>query len=261
MTEDLRTDGALTDGALLDRRRAQLGASLLGSVAGERAVARAGDGWWLVLSGAPSPDGNTGLVFSPDARVLQEVVAEVERTGLPTALLTAGAAPDHLLPAPWQAAGSMPFMSVELAATRTARDARVRQAMPPDLDTLVALLVEAFGLQPDIATAVVQPVLAGSAPIEFWLLEDGADAVATVMTARFEDVVTLWCMATLPERTRRGLGGALLAHVLADAADDGATTGLLGASPAGESLYRSTGWACLEVWRVHSNAPSVQHAH
>ena len=251
----------MTDRALLDRRRAQLGASILGSVTGDRAVARAGNGWWLVLSGAPSPDGNLGLVFSNDAQVLGEVVAQVERSGFLTVLLTAGDAPDCVLSALWEDAGLMPFMAVDLETTRLADDPRVRRARPSDLATVVNLLAQTYGLQPDIATAIAEPVLFGAAPIWFWLLEDAGAAVSTVMSARYEDVVTIWCMATAPGLCRRGYGGALLAHVLAVARGDGAEVGLLGASPAGEPLYRSTGWRTLEHVRVHVSASSVQFAH
>jgi GNAT superfamily N-acetyltransferase len=252
---------AMTDDALLDRRRAQLGASILGSVSGDQAVARAGNGWWLVLSGAPSPDGNLGMVFSHEAEVLCEVAAQVERSGFPTALLTAGDAPDRRLSPQWEDAGLMPFMAVDLETTRLADDPRVRRAAPSDLRTVVDLLAETYGLQPDIATAIAEPVLVGAAPIWFWLLEDAGAAVSTVMSAHHEDVVTIWCMATARDLQRRGYGGALLAHVLAVARDDGAEVGLLGASPAGEPLYRSTGWRTLEHLRVHVSAASVQHAH
>ena len=248
----------MTDRALLDRRLAQLGASILGSVTGDRAIARAGNGWWLVLSGAPSPDGNLGMVFSNDAQVLREVAAQVEWSGFPTVLLTAGDAPDRVLSALWEDAGVMPFMAVDLETTRLADDPRVRWATPADLATLVDLLTATYGLEADIATATVEPVLLGAAPIWFWLLEGAGAAVSTVMSARHEDVVTVWCMATAPGLRRRGYGGALLAHVLAVARGDGAEVGLLGASPDGEPLYRSTGWRTLEHVRVHVSAPSVQ---
>jgi ribosomal protein S18 acetylase RimI-like enzyme len=245
----------MAEDAVLDRRRAQLGASIGGLAAGERGVSRSGDGWWLVLSGAPSADNNTGAVFSRDAEVLRAVVAEIERSGLPTELLTAGDAPDHLLPPPWRRTGTMPFMAVDLRAAPRSRDARVRRAAASDHDTVVDLLVETYELPTDVVTDIVAPVLAGADAMGFCVLEDGGRAVSTAMAARHEDVVTLWCMATSPPCRRRGFGSALLAHVLAEAAADGAAVGLLGASPDGEALYRSAGWVTLEDWRVHGTAP------
>ena len=213
----------MTESALLDRRRAQLGASILPWPTGDAAVTRVGAGWWLVLSGTPSPDGNIGLVFAEDAGVLREVAAEVEQTGHPTLLMTAGDTPHRALPAPWQDVCSMPFMTAELADTPRAYDPRVRQALPSDLGTVVDLLVETYGMQPEIATAVVAPILHGNGPIDFWLLEDRGAAVSTVMTARYEDVVTIWCMATRPRRRparprprrrvrRRSHGGPARSH-------------------------------------------------
>lgn len=56
------------DETLLDRWRAQVGVSFLGWASGPGALTDAGDGWWLVLSGVPSADGNVGLVFADDPR-------------------------------------------------------------------------------------------------------------------------------------------------------------------------------------------------
>ena len=246
------------DDVPLDRWRAQTGASILGGASGPDAVTDAGDGWWLVLSGVPSADGNIGLVFADDPRVLRDVAGRVSSSGHPTLLMTAGAAPDEVLAPPWQDAGSMPFMAVELARTPTAYDPRVRRAGASDLGQVVPLLTEAYGMAPDIATSLVAPALATDRGIVFWLLHHEGDDVSTVMTARCDDVVTVWCMATRPHLQRNGFGRALLAHVCAAARDDGARTGLLGGSPAGEPLYRQTGWTTLEHWRIHVNAPSVQ---
>jgi predicted acetyltransferase len=67
----------------------------------------------------------------------------------------------------------------------------------------------------------------------------------------------VWCMAT-PERfARRSYARALLAHVLHVAAGQGATFGLLAATPAGKPLYDATGWSTLEEWRLHLNSGSA----
>jgi GNAT superfamily N-acetyltransferase len=90
------------------------------------------------------------------------------------------------------------------------------------------------------------------------VLEDNGDAVSTVLTARVEDTVSLWRMATPPRFARRGHGRALLRAVLHWAAEDGAAVGLLGATPAGEPLYRTTGWSVIESWNICLNANSAQ---
>lgn len=247
--------------AVLDRRRAQMGASIASWPTGDRAVTGAGDGWWLMLSGAPSADANIALVYASDAEVLRDVVAQIEHAGLPTLLLTAGDAPTGVLSERWSNVGTMPFMIAELPDTPSTTGARARRAVASDVDTVVDLLADAYDVQPEVAAALVEPVLRPDGPIAFWLLEDAATPVSTIMTARHEDVVTLWCMATRRQDRRRGHGRALLAHVLAAASSDGAQVGLLGATPDGEGLYRATGWQALEDWRVWSDAPSVQFGH
>jgi predicted acetyltransferase len=65
-------------------------------------------------------------------------------------------------------------------------------------------------------------------------------------------------MATPPQHARRGYARALLAAVLHHAREDGATLGLLGATPAGFPLYDATGWSTHETWDLYTDAVSEQ---
>jgi hypothetical protein len=49
--------------------------------------------------------------------------------------------------------------------------------------------------------------------------------------------------------------------VLQLAYDDGATLGLLGATPAGLPLYEATGWRTEETWDLYTDAVSEQFSH
>jgi hypothetical protein len=244
-----------------ERLRSLIGQSLgvWGTIPG--AVVEIGDGYWAVLSGAPSPDVNVALVWSAAPNALQRVLDLVAQVGAPALINLTGDGTVHKLADEWQPAGTMPFMAVDLAATPTRPDPRVRLATVADLDTVVGLLTESYGMPAEIATVPVKPIVEHTGPTTgpaFWLLEADGVAVSTVMTSQVDDIVSVWCMGT-PERFgRRGYARALLAHVLGVAAGQGATFGLLGATPAGKPLYDATGWQTLEDWRLHVNAQSMQ---
>jgi predicted acetyltransferase len=59
-------------------------------------------------------------------------------------------------------------------------------------------------------------------------------------------------MATAHAYRRQGNGARLLASVLADAAASGARCGVLYASPDGEQMYRSLGYAAREYCQIWS---------
>jgi len=246
------------------RRRTQMGEAIRGWGAIPGAVSEVSDGHWLLLSGAPSPDVNLVLVHSSDGEVLEAALATVNRVGAPSLVCLAGEASEEGLASSWQAVGTMPFMQADLAAVPQGVDQRVRVAGPDDVEVAVDLLMEAYGMDQVVARIAVEPVLTGltegSSDMRYWLLVEDGVPVSTVLDARAEDVITLWCMGT-PERFgRRGFGRALLAHVLHAARQDGMTEGLLGATPAGKPLYEATGWRTVEEWRLFVNAASVQFA-
>jgi GNAT superfamily N-acetyltransferase len=228
------------------------------------AVSEVSDGHWLLLSGAPSPDVNLVLVQSSDEKVLEHALATVDRVGAPAVVCLAGEASGQGIGSSWQAVGTMPFMQAELAQVPQAVDRRVRVAGPDDVEVTIALLAEAYGMDPAVAQVAVEPVLTGltqeSSDMRYWLLVDDDVPVSMVLDARAGDVITLWCMGTPQRFGRRGHGRALLGHVLNAARQDGMTVGLLGATPAGKPLYDATGWRTLEEWRLFVNAASAQFA-
>jgi GNAT superfamily N-acetyltransferase len=215
---------------------------------------------WLMLSGAPSPDVNLALVSDGDPDILSAVVEKIEQMGCPALLLLTGegiARASDLTEA-WKRVGVMPMMFVELARAPHSADPRVRRAGPADVETVTALLADAYDLDRDIARIPAGALTTPSDAISIWLLEQDGVAVSTVTVCRIEDVVSLWCMGT-PERFgRRGYGRALLAAVLEDSLTLGATTGLLAATPAGLPLYEANGWQHVEDWQIFTNAVSAQ---
>jgi GNAT superfamily N-acetyltransferase len=243
--------------------RKQMGQGIDAWASGPGGMHVVDEGFWLMLTGAPSPDVNLALVYDDDPAVLSTVVTHIEQMGCPALLLLAGAARARVgdLPETWAGVGELPFMTIELAQAPRAADARVRRAGPADVEAVAGLLADAFEMPPEIARVCTEVLTTPSDTMTIWLLEQDGEPVCTVTACRVDDVVSLWSMAT-PERfRRRGFGRSLLAAVLEHFLADGAKTGLLGATPAGLSLYEATGWQHVEAWQVCTNAVSAQFSH
>ncbi|MCU1589406.1 MAG: hypothetical protein JWP11_662 [Frankiales bacterium] len=248
----------------LARRRVLMGRGVQPWVTESHMFGAAGDRSWSLISGSATPDLNLVLVHDDDPELLTEPLAEVARRGCPSLLMLAGPgkALAGKLPAAHAAVGEMPIMSADLATVPRQHDARVRRATAADIETVTDLLATAYGFDRAIAALAAAPLAtASSGGMSIYLLEDEGQAVSTVTVCRTEDVASVWCMGT-PERFgRRGYGRALLAAVLQIAYDDGATLGLLGATPAGLPLYEATGWHTEETWDLYTDAVSEQFTH
>jgi GNAT superfamily N-acetyltransferase len=226
---------------------------------GPRPVVDEGVGYWIALSGVPSPDMNTSLVSSGGMGVVARVLDQVTDAGVPSLFMLAGECQSEELGAPWQNVGEMPFMASDLDPDYLVADPRVRQADARDADVVCALMGDAFGLAIELMIDVTAGVLSdGDGATKIWVLDEEDVAVSAVLTSMVDDAVTVWCMST-PERfARRGYGRAILADSLLRAKSDGAKIGLLGATPVGKPLYDATGWTTLEHWRLFASAESVQ---
>ncbi|MGA2803588.1 MAG: hypothetical protein ABSF89_04240 [Acidimicrobiales bacterium] len=249
------------DEAELSLRRSQMGRSARSFlVAGSRCVESQGPGYWVALSGAPSPDANMALVDTSDPAVLAAVVGQVQDSGLPTLIMLAGSGRRGEIGTGWQNVGDMPFMAIALVGAHLRPDGRVRQAGIDDFDTVSELVADSFSLTRDVADFVARILEVGDAAGKIWLLVDGAQAVSTVLTSVVDDAVCVWCMGTPARFARRGYGRGLLNDVLHKAQLEGASIGLLGATPAGKPLYEATGWATLEQWQLFLNTGPAQRA-
>jgi GNAT superfamily N-acetyltransferase len=224
-------------------------------------VVEVDDAHWLAMTGVPSPDINMALLWSGEQQVLDEAVATFADHQVPALVMLVGDAVGLTVPEGWDAVGSMPMMSVDLAATPLVPDPRVRPATAEDRDAVDAILVEAYGMSPEVVAVATEVLVTPSDRMRIWLLEDDGVPVSTVTSCRVEDSVSIWCMGTPERHGRKGYGRALLAAVLVAAKEGGATFGLLGATPAGLPLYEATGWTVVEDWQLHTNAVSAQFSH
>ena len=244
------------DDAGLERVRAHLGTVLATMAARIGAVADAGPGWWLGLTGGASADLNMAFLATPDPAALEGTVAIVEEAGLEALVMLAGPARELAgrLVEPWVGAGAVPIMTRDLGEGAVeVIDPRVRQATPTDADVLAGLISEALSLSYDDAALMAASAVTGGV-VRAWLLEADGQPVSAVVSGHLDDGVSLWAMSTPARFRRRGYGRALLATVLAQARADGALVGMLRATPAGLPLYDATGWRTVEEWQVFTNA-------
>lgn len=237
-------------------RRTQMGGVCSALATGTDMEYQVEAGWWLVLTGAPSPDVNMALLHQRDSAALTEVLRRIAASACPAFVMLAGDATslEGELPDEWEQVGTTPMMAADLATTPTAPDPRVRQAGPHDVETLTNLVAESYGMPREIAAITMGSVLGGGAGIRVWLLEEDGQVVSTVTTCRVEDSVSVWTMGTPVRFGRRGHGTALLGAVLDHARIDGAKIGLLTASPSGLPLYEATGWQVVDDWTVFTNS-------
>jgi GNAT superfamily N-acetyltransferase len=244
----------------ISTRRDQMGQAAGAMLRGGPApIVDRGEGYWIALSGAPSPDMNMTLVSSGGAAAVAGVLHRVTESGIPTLFMLAGECQAEVLDEPWEQVGEMPFMASALTSEHLVSDSRVRRVGPDDADVVCQVMAEAFGLGQDLLVDVIAGVLGGGGgKTSVWLLDNDGVPVSAVLTSMVNDAVTVWCMST-PERFgRRGFGRAVLAHALLEAKSEGATVGLLGATPAGKPLYDRTGWITLETWPMFASAESAQ---
>ncbi|HUW78997.1 MAG TPA: GNAT family N-acetyltransferase [Candidatus Nanopelagicaceae bacterium] len=225
-----------------------------------------GDNWWTMASGAQSADVNMSLIANASEESLDSALEIISRVGVPSLALLAGPGLGHAARLPERGfafAGTMPLMAISLEAAQprsTKSDGfEFRKAYAKqDTDAVINLLHESFETPPEACAFIVSPEIAKSPGIYFWLLLDQGQPVCTVTTTTEEGLLGIWSMATPPRAQRKGYGHALLSHVMQEHAQQGQRVGLLGASPAGEPLYRRIGYEVIEHWQVFASGVSSQ---
>lgn len=87
----------------------------------------------------------------------------------------------------------------------------------------------------------------GIGPLTHWLARLGGTGVGMASSFVVDDVVSLCNLGVLPETQRRGIGTALAAARLADAAQRGVASVVAELSPDGWKLYRQLGFVSIPV--------------
>ena len=224
---------------------------------------------WLVLTGEPLADLNTGMIDDgPDPEgQLREFGGVLRRRGLP-ALIFLGEGVADRLAGPAAELGLQPGGRVPLMAYRPEGAGAVSPAPdryrvepvgdPAALAEVNGLSVGAFGLPADVVARVMTPSVLGTPGLMVFLAREDGEPVSTVMTQRVGLTVGVWSMATRPDRQRRGAGRAVLLHALAHHRAQGAELFYLIATEAGRPLYEAVGFRTLAEPAVWVLGHSVQ---
>jgi predicted N-acetyltransferase YhbS len=114
------------------------------------------------------------------------------------------------------------------------------------LSEVLAVSEAAFGLPAEVHGRVVRPALLEDPAVTVYVCRLERVAVACVCVVDDDGLAGMSGMATLPGLQRRGIGGVLLAHVLA-AHRERARAFCLTAGEAGRPLYRRAGFTTVDA--------------
>ena len=207
------------------------------------------------VSGAQHPMGNIAVISDPSRpEVVRAAVEPLARCGAPSAAIFPYGVPDAAaevvrglgLAAP----SAMPAMAVEIAQLAPT-------ALPPGYawarvgtgsegEAWADALAVGYGLPRRLAD-VFSPAALGAdpaddAPVQFFAaLRDGRP-VATVVLYLAEGLAGIYCVSTLPDERRHGLGAHVTAEALRVAGRLGYRTGVLQSSTAGYPVYLRLGF-------------------
>lgn len=186
--------------------------------------------WWVPRWNAPSP-------FLDRLRACHLTLTETK--------------PLMIARPPWTLPAASPSIDVRPASTHA------------DLRRATTIYDASFGRPGATAAALFleQPTAwlqARSRARLFLAGRDGGEPTAMGCLIRHADGVGVYMMATCPSHQRRGLGTAVLRHLLHQAQAEGAPYVALTASPAGESLYRRFGFRQIGTYEVYALEETVR---
>jgi GNAT superfamily N-acetyltransferase len=212
---------------------------------------------WLAFSGENSLDYNLACCASSTSSILTECcIAPVVQLGNPAIIILAGpglATAQSLVQAGWVSVGALPFMGLmHRPALEHADRSGIRRLERDDLATARQILEMSHELDPESSVAAIPDGVVEGSDIEAWGVHEEGRMVGCLTTVMESGFVVVWSMAVLPEHQGRGHGRRLLSGVLSDHFDRGARGSLLHSSAAGERLYRSMGYECIEYWQLWS---------
>ena len=131
----------------------------------------------------------------------------------------------------------------ELAAPRPV-DAAVRRitAAAADRRRFAETAAAGFGIPPAAAELITRAAAVDTPGIAYYLADTAAGAAACAIGYLVDDTLGVYVVGTLPDRRRRGLGGAIVARAVSDGFARGARLAYLQSSPIGLSMYRQLGF-------------------
>ena len=213
----------------------------------------------LGLTDEPLGDFNRLILGAdPDAEgFLVRSVARAKERGRPLVATMSPRAAQALAPVATQLGfedvGSSPLMVLGPdVPVRPSRPLKVARVLGQELVAVAGdLITAAFDEQRDIIARYIDAGMTETSGVETYVGYGEDGAMCTVSVTPTGDAGAISLMATPPEHQRKGLGRALLSHVIDDYRRRGMQRFHLGATEAGLPLYKSLGFrtvAELPVW-------------
>lgn len=213
----------------------------------------------LGQSDEPSADHNRlTLGAGPEAEdFLVRAVARARERGRPLIATLSPRAATAL----WPMAARLGFTKVSTAplmvlgpdvAVRADRKLKVVRALGPELTGAAGdLIAAAFDEPRDVVARCLESSMTETSGVETYIAWGDAGPMCTVSVIPTGDTGGIVLMATPPEHQGKGMGRALLTHVIDDYRRRGMRRFHLGSTEAGRRLYESLGFALvadLPIW-------------
>ena len=209
-----------------------------------------------LLTGEPHPFGNFAVLSSPvDLDATREAVEPLVSDGFPSAVLFAdmdvpAAVHAYLTGRGFTLHGAMPAMGVDIAAlTPTALPdgyELVRVGAGDDGEEWVRQFAVGYELPLGVAQCFSPVALdadtSSESTTQFFAIRRNRAIVCTSTCYLNGGLAGIYCVSTIPEERRKGLGAHATAEPLRLASAAGYRVGVLQSSDAGHTLYKSLGF-------------------
>jgi GNAT superfamily N-acetyltransferase len=147
---------------------------------------------------------------------------------------------------------AMPLMTLSQPAgfprAPAASEISLRELEPGEAFVHVAIAAEGFGMPEEILATFVSEAVLSLPDVRAYVGEVDGAAVATAIGLRYDRLVGIFNVATLPAHRRRGYGAAITAFAVRAAFEDGADAAALQTSDMGRGVYESLGFELAEHW-------------
>ncbi|MBS1715777.1 MAG: GNAT family N-acetyltransferase [Armatimonadetes bacterium] len=233
-------------------------------------VHRPESGGIVLRSGEADFFGNFGIGLSRDGAV--EAASRTLAEGLAMIIVPGPLDPgleSDLAPFGFVHGGEIPAMKVALDGMPSPKlpDAYTfeRLSSADDGEDWAKTLSESYPVAP-LAARSMSPVHvrtddAADAPLQFFRIRSGDETVGVSLLAMIDGLAGIYCVGTMPDHRRKGLGAVLTAGPLAVARDLGLTTGVLQSSEAGYSVYRGLGFEDDGAVQLYVRVPEGAEGH
>ena len=223
-------------------------------VPSDRCITHAG--FLRLVTGEPHPFGNFVLLSMPDLTTAREAVPPLAACGAPAAVIVStvkvpGDVDAYLTEQGFIAHGALPAMGVDIASlkptTLPGGYELVRVGDGADGEEWVRQFSVGYGLPLGVAQCFSPVALHADMSMEartqFFAIRRNGTTVCTSVCHLDDGLAGIYCVATIPEERRKGLGAHATAEPLRLASRLGYRVGVLQSSEVGHEVYRSLGFA------------------